>query len=341
MIKQQKHSRPRKAYGAFAAFMIIASGLANDTQALSFSVTKGSALQSDPAASVAFDRAVGFYQGLFSDQITVSIEADLKDLGNSVLAQSTAELQQGLYRTVRNQLVSDQVTYHPGDITDRLPATSQFNAQTSVGTSVGSTLALTNANAKALGLALVSNGPDGRVEFTTGVGLDFDRSDGIDSDSFDFEALAIHEIGHILGFVSALDLPSSSTLIPTTLDLFRLAPNAGDTSFTSAPRILEPRVNAVTYLGAGQEAPMETGVNDNGDGQQASHWQDGDIGIMDPTLRVGEKGVFTDNDLRALDLIGWDVSPIGANASAVPVPAAIWLFGSGILLLLRIGTGRR
>jgi hypothetical protein len=67
---------------------------------------------------------------------------------------------------------------------------------------------------------------------------------------------------------------------------------------------------------------MSTGLS-QGDGRQASHWKDDGltstyIGVMDPTLGTGVRNSITAADIRALELIGYDV--------AAPEP------GTGMLL---------
>ncbi len=85
----------------------------------------------------------------------------------------------------------------------------------------------------------------------------------------------------------------------------------------------------VSYQGLGIEAELSTAGAGSAAG--ASHWADAmGLGIMDPTFAAGEAGVPTFTDWRVFDLIGWDaVQP----SSVVPVPAAVWLFGSGLALL--------
>ena len=87
-----------------------------------------------------------------------------------------------------------------------------------------------------------------------------------------------------------------------------------------------------SYFGPGQEFLMSEGAV-FGDGAQASHWKDGlGIGIMDPTFGPGELGLLTFADLRAFDVIGWDLAP-----APVPIPTALWLFAGGLLgVALRI-----
>jgi hypothetical protein len=69
-----------------------------------------------------------------------------------------------------------------------------------------------------------------------------------------------------------------------------------------------------------------TGLN-FGDGRQASHWKDGlGIGIMDPTAAPGELLAISQNDILALDTIGWDV--------AVPEPGTIVLLAGGFAAIL-------
>ena len=67
-----------------------------------------------------------------------------------------------------------------------------------------STIQLTNANAKALGLA-VEDDIDATITFNSDLNWDFDNSDGIADNALDFQGIAIHEIGHVLGVESGID----------------------------------------------------------------------------------------------------------------------------------------
>jgi hypothetical protein len=79
-----------------------------------------------------------------------------------------------------------------------------------------------------------------------------------------------------------------------------------------------------------------------GDGRQASHWKDNDLtsvllGVMDPTLSFGQQISISNADLRAFDLIGWDLVAV----AAVPVPAALPLLLTGLAGLGFFGWRRR
>jgi hypothetical protein len=62
---------------------------------------------------------------------------------------------------------------------------------------------------------------------------------------------------------------------------------------------------------------------DRGDGNQSSHWKDDDltgqyIGIMDPTIDLGERMLTTENDFSALETFGWNL--VGSVAPPSPPP---------------------
>ncbi|MGK7888728.1 MAG: NF038122 family metalloprotease, partial [Leptolyngbyaceae cyanobacterium] len=132
----------------------------------------------------------------------------------------------------------------------------------------------------------------------------------------DFLSMALHEIGHNLGFVSGLDgmmdifqLHSGDTRIEgfTGLDLFRHSIDS------TAVENSDGSVSDLT-LGGNSYFSIDGGTTNlgdfsGGDEFQASHWErfQTAIGVMDPTLAYQERLSITERDLQALDVLGWDV----------------------------------
>jgi hypothetical protein len=90
----------------------------------------------------------------------------------------------------------------------------------------------------------------------------------------DFQTVAAHELGHILGFLSDVDEFDQGLLETnlTTLDLFRFAAADAPTTleeFATTPREMSPGVDSVLTDTLSAYA-LSTGTI-NGDGWQASH----------------------------------------------------------------------
>src|SRR3972149_3751602 len=180
------------------------------------------------------------------------------------------------------------------------------------------------------------------IGFNSAFPYDFDPSDGISGGTTDFDAIVVHEIGHALGFTAIAGNypaygPPNNYFYPW--DLFRVRPDAVEegslTGFSTAPRVVTPGPVAtevwavednVTYYKATQvsfdglkklEVSSATLSGTGGDDQQAPHWRDDQdrlpslgeerfIGVMDPTAGASREEV-TDNDLRLLEIIGYDI----------------------------------
>ena len=81
--------------------------------------------------------------------------------------------------------------------------------------------------------------------------------------------------------------------------------------------------------------PLFSNGTNFGDGRQASHWKDSlGIGIMDPTAATGELLAITQNDVVALDAIGWD-----AVVAPEPFTGGLLVIGIAVMALLRKGIG--
>lgn len=184
-----------------------------------------------------------------------------------------------------------------------------------------------SANLKALGFALPPGVTDANITFNSDQDFDFDPTDGITPGAFDFIGVAIHEIGHALGFLSGTDFydfegcPNGPACTQTqganpndflygqVMDLFRYS-DEGELNWAPGEETyFSIDGGATEFLG---NANFSTG-DFNGDGRQASHWKGpggctGLIGIMNPYLCDGFNSVVTANDLGAFDAIGWDIS---------------------------------
>ena len=124
------------------------------------------------------------------------------------------------------------------------------------GSANNSTIDINRATAKALGLDLGDGTSDGQIRFERRVNWDYDASDGVPENAFDFVNTATHEIGHILGFDSTLD------------DLDRLAGRnlkqliaAGDADLEDIAETLEVETEELTGLldlfGLGEVAEID------------------------------------------------------------------------------------
>ena len=321
----------------------------------SINIVPGAGLAANAPALAAFQRAAQQWEAYISDPITVNINADLSNLGSSsIIGQTSTVLLTAGYSLVRDAMVADAADELDDAITASLPTAAQFSATVPVGMGL-SGLSAAKANFKALGFTGLDStfgSNDATITFNTLFAFDFDNSNGVTASTMDFETVAAHELGHALGFLSVVDeidwlveQGQTDDVYPRTLDLFRFENDQGGADpsnlpqFTMFPRNFVPGVEAIldeiTPVGFdGAEELMSTGYY-NGDTRQASHWKDGDlsgdiVGIMDPTLAYQQILPMGVTDLRALDLIGYEV-----DIASIPEPASMGLLLAGMGLLLR------
>lgn len=200
------------------------------------------------------------------------------------------------------------------------------------------TLNLSRANAKALRIIGGQNAAlDGYILMNNqlpNLGLNWNYGTGgtVPSNRVHFLSVALHEVGHVLGFYSGVDAsgwqitpidgfygddddddggssgeqdPRGPLQNATGLDMFRFSNEdqldlvIGGSPFFS--------ING----GTTKRADFSTGTNRNlgGDGYQASHWKSngGALGIMEPSIAPGQRRTQRALDRQSLDAIGWDL----------------------------------
>jgi hypothetical protein len=323
-------------------------------------INAGAALAGNAAALAAFNRAALAWEARISDPITITINANLGSLGSGIIGSASSVVLQAAYTDVRNAMVSDGADELDDAITASLPTAGQFTATVPAGRTLDTTVLLASkANLKALGgfgdLDGTFGATDASITFSTSFSFDFDNSDGVGAGLMDFETVAAHEIGHALGFFSFVDSVNDGApnVALLTLDMYRFANNTGAdpataSDFTTFARNQVPGTDAIfdEISGFTPERRMATGLSNvafpGTDGNQASHWKADEqtgsfIGLMDPTLSLGQFYGPQESDFRALDLIGYEIA-----STPVPEPSVLSaLLIGGAMLAGRSRRARR
>jgi hypothetical protein len=330
------------------------------------------------AAEQGFNIAAGYWGGLFTNNATINLGVKFQALNPGVIGSTgstRADLSvsswQALVGATRSNSTIDMTAVLPtlvgGGITGLTTGVDgSGNNDTTVtavlnGSQTSSRVLYQNTSLiKALGGSVAPSVVDATITFSSNFSFDFDPTDGITAGTFDFIGVAIHEIGHALGFVSGVDFfdvygkPNgpgagqlgydlNDTSVFSALDMFRY----------SAPGTIDLQTGGTPYfsIDGGNTALFGNSFSTgryNGDGNQASHWKDEPNcgvgnGIMDPTFCFGQMGTVTGLDLAAYDAMGWNLNVDALTygqttsaeifAAAVPEPAewAMMLLGGSVI----------
>lgn len=243
-------------------FVALSLAALSPAEALDSTINPLSGLAANGPALSALERAATRWETIFSDPITVEIDANLLDLGNPfVIGQASSILLIGGYDSVRNQIQADAADEPTNGIAVYVPSAATSSAYAPTGFGLSGALGGTRPHLKAMGFAGLDAmfGPkNATISFNSALAFDFDSSNGIGAWLMDFETVAAHDIGHALGFVSVVDavdrLLSQDTTANTplyALDLLRFSdlgdPNS-NTTFTRLHARLCPTRRLSTIL---------------------------------------------------------------------------------------------
>jgi hypothetical protein len=314
-------------------------------------------------AQQGFRDAAARWSALLKDNVTIDLTVGFNPLGPGILGQAQSAESFYSYSAFRSALTADVKSVQDATAVAHLQPVSSFNMlinRTSNhpitpgnaapyldnnGNANNTTMSITIAEAKALVLPYTQQQLsgctvlcDGFIQFSSNFTFDFDSSNGIAANAFDFVGVAAHEIGHTLGFISGVDIldfnsppnggpfPDSAFTYVSGLDMFRYS------ALSAGQHVIDWTADARSKyfsLDGGVTAgpQFSTGVT-FGDGNQASHWKDGmSIGLLDPTAGRGELLAITINDRMAMDVIGWDL------AAPIPEPSMLAMLALGLLML--------
>ncbi len=320
------------------------------------------------SSGVTIQQAIGFeiagriWSHYFNDPVTLNIHIGMGGVtqNNVIGGALPGILPNQSYSTVRSRFVADAKNTTDQSALLSLPSTSTkparyeviYNGTPHMMPTQISALNLTRANAKALGMIAGNNSAlDGLIVMSdlsnlsvaTSWSYNYDRSTSNASNTLDFLSVALHELCHVLGFVSGVDLPGMinnvftgsqsvtdatpiQQLVPSTfrqavtrrasfatpMDLFRTNVRDGYMN-VGGDAVLSSSSDPRFSISNGNSTVGETARGKEGryrDGFQASHWErdsrTGDA-IMVPNLARQERLGVTSEDWTALDILGWDL----------------------------------
>lgn len=283
------------------------------SSSLVINISWDSSVQSAPSGfTTAVMAAVQYLESQFVDPVTINIsvgygEVNGTALGSKTLGESESYLSSYSYSSLRSALSANATSADDNAAVASLPASSP----------VSGTLWTTAAQAKALGLASANgSATDGFVGFSSSLPFTYNDSNGIAAGTYDFNGAVLHEITEVMGRM----LLTGSTSGPTAnsydlLDLFHYS-SAGVRDFAaSTPGYFSPdsgnsNLGTFNTTSGGDPGDWASPMgNDSFDAFSSS-------GVVNPV---------TSNDLRELDVIGWNRAPVStpAGISVAPVTSAL------------------
>jgi hypothetical protein len=324
----------RTGFSLFVASAILAATAVAPAQAITFNLTNVGGAEEGTLARQGFQIASNFWSSVLTNNVTVNLEIGFDSLGSNILGSTGSNSQVAYVSDVYGALRAGRTSALDATAVANLPTlhgpngslnmvVNDFNRPATKGGYTDNRLRFDNdqsanntvldvntANLKALGFTADANGDpidmsyDGTIVFSSDFAFDFNPTDGIATGTSDFIGVAIHEIGHALGFVSGVDTydifsapnsPVAGTVagIPITyeqaLRLGLLEPGENNLENFAIGSVLDlyryDRLGLLDWSTSdarklfsvnGRTAVYGTGAFSlgafNGDGNQASHW---------------------------------------------------------------------
>lgn len=309
-----------------AGLLLAAGGLAQPAQAMIIRPIYDSSITSLSNASVveaAFNTVAGDYAKSFANPVTINVAVSWGKVGSSALPSNAVGASMDSlygyfsYAQIKSWLTSSAAA----NPSDTALATAVKSLPASAPAGVGAYV-LPSSEAKALGLiSPVQSSPDGYIGFAGATsGYTFSPTGGIAAGTFDFQAVAAHELDEVLGRISGLGSATPSWRTP--FDLFRY----------SAPGVLAFSYTSPAYFSIDGGKTNLGNFNNSTYGGDRSDWLNattpGDV--QDAFVSTGQRLNLTARDLTGLDVLGYGGTNPGDTGVGTPGAVAFRLVNTGV-----------
>ena len=177
---------------------------------------------------------------------------------------------------------------------------------------------LPSAEGKVLGLSYISpSSIDGYIGFAGSTsGYSFSPAAGVSANTYDFQAVAAHELDEVLGRISGISTASAPTY-RTVFDLFRY----------SAPGVMSDSYTTPSYFSIDGGRTQLGTFNVSANGGDRSDWAtlSTSTDIQDAFVSTGQRLNLTAVDLTGLDVLGYGGSNLGDTSVGTPGAVAFHL----------------
>lgn len=285
---------------------LVSTAVSTNADALTINLVNTGGVEEGTAAYIGFRAAADYWESVLTDNVTLNFRVGFTSVGFAPTTLGQASSSSGTKSTSswKTALTNDATTALDASVVANLPNVTTANVR------------LNTSLQKALGLYTGSaTANDATITFNSARAFDFDTRDGFQTASSDFISVAVHEMGHALGFTSAVGQNTTNNSTPSNTDMFRYKNGVWDTTWGGNPYF--------SIDGGATEFMGNAGFSAGPDGFQTSHWREGgrihdgvsctiltepQVGILDPTGGICQEGIVTAQDLAIMDAMGWNLN---------------------------------